>query len=116
MIQEQLTLFKKIQKRDWYTQTRERLIEYPSLKDAIAEEDCHDDKEKLQEKVRKVKLIDRALSSLPLDQHKIIELSYFTNPKPPDVDIQDEVGMEHTAFYKQKDKIMRHIATVLNIL
>jgi hypothetical protein len=113
---EQLSLFEEIPKEQWYCKTVNELKKYPAMKLAVEAADLQDHQEHLDKKRRKVRLIDLALSPLTSEERKIIELSYFTRQKPKDVYIRRELGMAHSCFYDTKDEVMRHIATVLNIL
>lgn len=115
-IMEQLTMFEEVPKEEWYSKTVLRLREYRSLKLALQGADTQDDQDQLEKKRRKVDRIDLALSPLTPQEKQIIELSYFTRPKPKDLYIRRQVGMAHSCFYSTKDEILRHVATVLNIL
>ncbi|WP_134705155.1 hypothetical protein [Ammoniphilus sp. YIM 78166] len=113
---EQLVMFEEIPKEEWYSKTVTELKKYPAMKLAVDAADLQDDQEHLEKKRKKVKLIELALSPLTPEERQIIELSYFTRHKQKDVYIQRQVGMAHSCFYDTKDEVMRHIATVLNIL
>jgi hypothetical protein len=111
-----MSFFEEIPKEEWYSRTVNELKKYPSMKLAVQAADLQDQQDLLNVKRRKVMLIDLALSPLTPEEKKIIELSYFTRHKPKDVNIQQQIGMSHSYFYNVKDEVMRHIATVLNIL
>lgn len=113
---EQLYLFEEIPKEEWYSKTVYELKKYPAMKLAVEAADLQDHHELLHTKKKKVLLIELAISGLTTEEKKIIELSYFKRQKPKDVYIRREVGMAHSCFYDTKDEVMRHIATVLNIL
>lgn len=113
---EQLILFQEIPKEEWYSKTVNELKKYPSMKLAVEAADLQDQQELLYAKKRKVLLIEIALSPLTPEERKIIEMSYFTRMKKKDVFIQQELGLSHSTYYETKDAVMRHIATVLNVL
>jgi len=113
---EQLTLFEEKPKEIWYSKTVQELKKYPAMRLAVQAADLQDDRQELEKKRKKVKLIDLALSPLTPEERQIIELSYFNRHKPKDVFIQQKLGMSHSYYYETKDAAMRMIATVLNIL
>ncbi len=115
-IMEQLTMFEEVPKERWYSETVTELRKYPAMELAVQAAELQDDQTKLEEKRKKVRLIELALSPLTDEERSIIELSYFKRDKPKDIYIRQQLNMAHSCYYDTKDEIMRHIATVLNIL
>lgn len=113
---EQLSFFEEVPKEIWYSRVVKELKKYPAMKLALQAVDLQENNEKIERKRKKVKLIELALSPLTPEEQQIIELSYFTRPKPKDLYIRRKVNMAHSYFYETKDEVMRHIATVLNII
>lgn len=71
---------------------------------------------KRAEKALKIRQIERALNALTHGERNLVNEKYFNPAQPSDVAVYMTLGMSSAHYYRVKDRILRKMATALNII
>lgn len=99
-----------------YTREKERWASSTERYGVIRAELREAARKRAEIKWTKVELIERALEALNEEERLLITLRYIKQPELSDTQVMIRLGFSRSFYYEVKDRAIRKIATVLNLL